>query len=202
MARGAPLSAVAYEQRNIILFLAGAAFGAVSGAQVRIRTSKDLARQRRRRSHRCWDHIIAAPLWPMHGANLGTLLRTCDAVGACLAVPRLPWVPEALDRGNTLRRPACVHWTGRDACRWLEEQRSAGSYVVGVELADEAIRLADLPAARQRTIAVLGHERTGIPAEAVDLLDVAVEIPMVGSGASLNVAVAGSLVLYRLAGLI
>jgi hypothetical protein len=26
----------------------------------------------------------------MHGANLGTLLRTCDAVGACLAVPRLP----------------------------------------------------------------------------------------------------------------
>jgi len=38
--------------------------------------------------------------------------------------------------------------------------------------------------------------------EAVELLDVAVEIPMVGSGASLNVAVAGSLVLYRLAGLI
>ena len=35
---------------------------------------------------------------------------------------------------------------------------------------------------------------------AVDLLDVAVEIPMIGSGASLNVAVAGSLVLYRLAG--
>ena len=43
---------------------------------------------------------------------------------------------------------------------------------------------------------------TGLPSEAVELLDVAVEIPMVGSGASLNVAVAGSLVLYRLAGLI
>ena len=138
----------------------------------------------------------------MHGANLGTLLRTCDAVGACLAVPRLPWVPEALARGNTLRRPACVHWTSRDACQWLRDQRSAGSLVVGVELAEEAIRLGDLPAARQRTIAVLGHERAGIPAEVVDLLDVAVEIPMVGSGASLNVAVAGSLVLYRLAGLI
>jgi tRNA (guanosine-2'-O-)-methyltransferase len=57
-------------------------------------------------------------------------------------------------------------------------------------------------AARRWTIAVLGHEQTGIPPEAVELLDVAVEIPMVGSGASLNVAVAGSLVLYRLAGLI
>ena len=127
----------------------------------------------------------------MHGANLGTLLRTCDAVGACLAVPPLRWVPEALARGNTLRRPACVHWTGPDACRWLGEQRSAGSRIVGVELADEAVRLAGLPSARQRTVAVLGNERTGIPPEAIELLDVAVEIPMVGTGASLNVAVAG-----------
>jgi tRNA (guanosine-2'-O-)-methyltransferase len=172
----------------------------MSGPQIRVRPRKELARQRRRHGHSCWDHILAAPLWPMHGANLGTLLRTCDAVGACLAVPRLPWVPAALARGNTLRRPACVHWVGRDACQWLGDQRAAGSLIVGVELADEAVRLADLPAARRRTIAVLGHERTGIPAEAIDLLDVAVEIPMIGSGASLNVAVAGSLVLYRLAG--
>jgi tRNA (guanosine-2'-O-)-methyltransferase len=174
----------------------------VSGPQIRARTRRDITRQRRARGHQCWDHLIAAPLWPLHGVNLGTLLRTCDAVGACLAVPRLPWVPEALARGNTLRRPACVHWTGRDACAWLARQRAAGSRIIGVELADEAIRLADLPAARQRTIAVLGHEQTGIPPEAIDLLDVAVEIPMVGSGASLNVAVAGSLVLYRLAGLL
>jgi tRNA (guanosine-2'-O-)-methyltransferase len=34
----------------------------------------------------------------------------------------------------------------------------------------------------------------------MELTDVAVEIPMIGTGASLNVAVAGSLVLYRLAG--
>jgi tRNA (guanosine-2'-O-)-methyltransferase len=144
---------------------------------------------------------MAAPLWPLHGANLGTLLRTCDAVGACLAVPRLAWVPEALARGNTLRRPACVHWAGQDPCRWLENQRVAGWRVLGIELAEEAVRLADVPAARQPTIAVLGHEQTGIPPEALDLLDGAIEIPMVGTGASLNVAVAGSLVLYRLAGL-
>ena len=167
---------------------------------MRVRSRADLAGQRRARSHGCWDHLIAAPLWPLHGANLGTLLRTCDAVGACLAVPRLPWVPDALGRGNTLRRHACVHWTSRDVTRWLAAQRAAGSRIVGVELADEAVRLADLPAARQRTVAVLGHEQTGIPSEAVELLDLAVEIPMIGTGASLNVAVAGSLVLYRLAG--
>jgi tRNA (guanosine-2'-O-)-methyltransferase len=138
----------------------------------------------------------------MHGANLGTLLRTCDAVGACLVVPKKPWVAEAVARGDTLRRPGCVHWVRDDPCEWLQQQRLAGSQVVGVELADEAISLADLPPARRRTVAVLGHEATGIPPEALDLLDIAVEIPMVGTGHSLNVAVAGSLVLYRLAGLL
>ncbi|MFC7550914.1 TrmH family RNA methyltransferase [Plantactinospora sp. GCM10030261] len=144
---------------------------------------------------------MAAPLWPMHGANLGTLLRTCDAVGACLAVPPFDWVNGALERGNTLRHPTCVHRIG-SPLRWLDRERRAGAHVLGVELADEAIRLADLPAARRRTIVVLGHEADGIPPEALNLLDAAVEIPMVGHGLSLNVAVAGSLVLYKVAGLL
>lgn len=137
----------------------------------------------------------------MHGVNLGTLLRTCDAVGACLVVPPFAWVDEALARGNTLRRPACVHRTG-NPLRFLADERRHGTHIVGVELADEAIRLADLPAATRRTVVVLGHEATGIPPEALDLLDVAVEIPMLGTGLSLNVAVAGSLVLYKIAGLV
>lgn len=173
---------------------------AASSPAIRVRPRKELRRVRRR-SHSCWDHLIVAPLWPLHGANLGTLLRTCDAVGACMAVPRHPWVPEALDRGNTLRGRSCVHWVN-DPVTWLTRQRASGTGIVGVELADEAIRLADLPAARSRTVAVLGHERDGIPPEALDLLDLAVEIPMVGTGHSLNVAVAASLVLYKLAGLL
>jgi tRNA (guanosine-2'-O-)-methyltransferase len=168
--------------------------------RIRIKDGGDLA-YRRQRTHSCFNHLLAAPLWPLHGVNLGTLLRTCDAVGACLVVPRLPWVPEALGRGNTLRRPACVHWIAGDPTRWLERQRQPGTRVLGVELADEAIRLPELPMARERTVVVLGHESTGIPSPALDLLDAAVEIPMIGTGQSLNVAVAGSLVLYRLAGL-
>lgn len=137
----------------------------------------------------------------MHEANLGTLLRTCDAVGACLAVPSFRWVDAALARGNTLRRPSCVHRLG-DPAGWLARERAGGSRLVGVELADEAIRLADLPVADRRTVMILGHEATGIPPEVLDLLHCAVEIPMVGTGHSLNVSVAGSLVLYKLAGLI
>jgi tRNA (guanosine-2'-O-)-methyltransferase len=166
-----------------------------------IRTRTELRRQRRPRQHRCWGHIVIAPLWPKHGVNLGTLLRTCDAVGACMAVPRRGWVPAALDRGDTLRRRSCVHWV-TDPLSWLVHQRGCGARLLGVELADEAIRLGDLPAARQRTIVVLGHESDGIPPDALDLMDEIVEIPMIGIGLSLNVAVAGSLVAYKLAGMV
>src|SRR5258706_12798371 len=114
----------------------------MTGTLIRVRSRADISRQRRSRAHGCWDHLIAAPLWPLHGANLGTLLRTCDAVGACLAVPPFPWVAEALARGNTLRKPTCVHRVG-DPVTWLANERAAGSHVLGVELADEAIRLAD-----------------------------------------------------------
>lgn len=168
---------------------------------IRVRTRGELHAARRPRPHRCWGHLVAAALWPLHGTNLGTLLRTCDAVGACLAVPPFRWVDEAVARGNTLRRPGCIHRIASPT-GWLQTERANGSHIVGVELADEAIRLADLPAANRRTIMVLGHEATGIPPEALDLLDCAVEIPMIGTGHSLNVAVAGSLVLYKLAGLI
>jgi tRNA G18 (ribose-2'-O)-methylase SpoU len=165
-----------------------------------VRTRSELKAQRRRR-HRCFDHLLAAPLWPKYGVNLGTLLRTCDAVGACLVVPHRPWIDDALDRGNTLRRPSCVHRVARPL-DWLAQQRASGSAIVGVELADGAVRVGDLPAARRRTVVVLGHESEGIPYEALPLLDTMVEIPMVGTGLSLNVAVAGSLVLYKLAGLL
>lgn len=77
-----------------------------------------------------------------------------------------------------------------------------GSVVLAVELADDAVRLGELKPTTKRTVILLGHEHSGIPVDAWPLLDRVVEIPMVGVGASLNVAVAGSLVLYRLAGLI
>jgi tRNA (guanosine-2'-O-)-methyltransferase len=173
----------------------------MSAAPMWVRTTAELRDRRRKRAHSCWDHLLIAPLWPKYGVNLGTLLRTCDAVGACLAVPHRPWIREALGKGNTLRRSSCAHWVN-EPLGWLAAQRRAGSDIVGVELTDESIRLAELPAARRRTVVVLGYESSGIPTEATVLLDRAVEIPMVGTGLSLNVAVAGSLVAYKLAGLV
>ena len=141
-------------------------------------------------------------MWVAFEANLGTLLRTCDAVGACMAVPDTAHYRQALAHGDTLglSRRSCMHWVaGKD--RWIECQRAAGWRIVAVELANGAISLPWLQPAQQRTVVLLGHERYGIPEEHVEAADACVQIPMVGLGASLNVAVAGSLVLYRLAGM-
>ena len=144
---------------------------------------------------------VSSPLWVAFEANLGTLLRTCDAAGACMAVPDTAHYRQALGRGDTLRRRPHIHWVQRSKLRWVADQRNLGSAIVAVELADDAVALARLEPARRRTVILLGHEHHGVPEDAWPLLDQVVEIPMVGQGASLNVAVAGSLVLYRLAGL-
>lgn len=164
---------------------------------------RDIRRARRLRQHGCWDHLLVAPLWVAYRANLGTLLRTCDAVGGCMAVPDSDHYREALQIGDTLRlaRRPCIHWLDAHRERWIEAQRAAGWRIVAVELAEEATALPRLEPARTRTLVLLGHEHNGIPPALVHDADECVEIPMVGRGASLNVAVAGSLVLYRLAGL-
>ncbi len=163
---------------------------------------KQLRGVRRQRKHGCWDHLIIAPLWVAYQENLGTLARTCDAVGACLAVPATEHYDKALARGDTLgpKRQPCIHRVHGDRTAWVEAQTKT-SAVVAVELAEGATPLTLLEPARRRTVVLLGHEHEGIPDEVIDLAEQVVEIPMIGAGASLNVAVAGSLVLYRLAGL-
>ena len=76
-----------------------------------------------------------------------------------------------------------------------------GLKIIGVELDEDSIQLQHVRQAVTHTVVLLGHEHSGLPPEVRSYLDQVVEIPMVGVGQSLNVAVAGSLVLYKLAGL-
>jgi tRNA (guanosine-2'-O-)-methyltransferase len=171
----------------------------MSGAKTKPR---ELRARRRTARHGCWGHLTIAPLWVAYDANLGTLLRTCDAIGACLAVPRTDHYRQALRVGDTLRgRRPCLHWVAPTKEAWLDRQRADGRRLVAVELAEGAISLPRLEPAREPTVLLLGHEHHGVPDDVLAQVDGCVEIPMVGWGGSLNVAVAGSLVAYRLAGL-
>jgi tRNA G18 (ribose-2'-O)-methylase SpoU len=156
--------------------------------------------ERRRAPIPCTNHLIVAPLWVAFTANLGTLLRTCDAVGACMAVLDTAHYRQALRTGDTLPVRPCLHWVDSKV-GWIERQQREGAQIIGVELDEDSILLAQLRQARSRSIVLLGHEHQGLPPEVWPYLNQVVEIPMMGVGGSLNVAVAGSLVLYKLAGL-
>ncbi len=165
------------------------------------RSRRHGSRQQPHRPHGCWDHLLLAPLWLAYQANLGTLLRTCDAVGACMAIPRTPHYRQSLEQGDTLKRRPHLHWVKGDRIEWIASQQQRGLRILAVEVVEDATPLPLLTAARAPTLVLLGHEGVGVPEEAWHLVDEFVRIPMVGSGRSLNVAVAGSLVAYRLAGL-
>jgi tRNA (guanosine-2'-O-)-methyltransferase len=84
---------------------------------------------------------VVAPLWVAFESNLGTLLRTCDAVGACIAVPDTRHYWNCLARGDTLghgRRP-CIHLVKPDKDAWIAAQRADGWEIVAVELAEDAL---------------------------------------------------------------
>jgi tRNA G18 (ribose-2'-O)-methylase SpoU len=118
-----------------------------------------------------------------------------------MAVPDTEHYRTALERGDTLIRRPHIHWIKQPKDLWIEQERKRGSRIMAIELAEDATPLTRLEPARERTVVLLGHEHHGVPDELWPSIDEVVEIPMIGKGASLNVAVAGSLVLYRLAGL-
>jgi tRNA G18 (ribose-2'-O)-methylase SpoU len=110
-----------------------------------------------------------------------------------MAIPETDHYLQALKRGDTLSARPCLHWVD-SKIGWIDRQQRQGARIIGVELDEDSISLRQVRQALGRSVVLL-------PPEVRPFLDQVVEIPMMGVGHSLNVAVAGSLVLYKLAGL-
>jgi len=129
--------------------------------------------------------------------NLGTILRTCDAVSAAGVI----LVGDAVDPFDqaTVRATMGALFTQRFVRASLAEfsawKASQNCLLVGTSPAAQT----DYQAARYPAPVVLwmGGERKGLPAEFQQLCDVMVRIPMVGRSDSLNLAVATSVLLYE-----
>ena len=134
---------------------------------------KDLRADRRRQPRGCPDHLIVAPLWVAYQPNLGTLLRTCEpATRLARAWPCQPRrTTKRHSRGATRCRRPHIHWLHGSKSGWIEREREIGARIVAVELADDAVPLGALDAARVRTVLLLGHEHNGVPDEVWPLLD-------------------------------
>lgn len=86
--------------------------------------------------------------------------------------------------------------TRRSLAAPLRKLREQGYTLVGLEQASGSVSLPEFPFPRQ-TALVIGHERKGIEAEILALLDAVVEIPVYGRPHSFNAATATAIALYE-----
>jgi tRNA G18 (ribose-2'-O)-methylase SpoU len=151
-------------------------------------------RQRRREEYRRGLRPIAIAAWNITKEhNVGSLVRTAHAVAAeeVVLVGDREWNVEAARTAELYTRVTQVS----DAAafrRYLEEKKWD---LVAVELDPRAVNLFDAEYP-QRPCFLLGAELGGIPADLLGEAKLIVQIPQWGLVPSLNLAVAGSIVLY------
>ena len=141
----------------------------------------------------CW---VAHPCVRSPG-NLGTILRTSEAVGGAgvilLDETTDPYDPTAVRATmGALFAQHCVRATREELLRWKHR-----THALLVGTSPEASQAYTAVTYQHPTILLMGEERKGLPADLQALCDVMVSIPMVGQGDSLNLAIASSLMLYE-----
>ncbi len=145
----------------------------------------------------------AGPLWMVAQSlrdpgNIGTILRTGDAVGAggliLLDDSADPYSVEAVRASMGAiftQRVASARWP--DFLAWL---RSGPGQLVGTSLKTDRDYLAatyDRPC-----FLLIGNEQAGLPAEYEAACDLLVKIPMAGRADSLNAAVAAAVMAFQI----
>ena len=128
--------------------------------------------------------------------NLGTLIRTADAVGmdAVLIPPETtdPFAPKVVRAGMGAHFRLPIHATGWDEIRQVG--KSASLQVFLADMDGKPCWDVDL---HPPLALIVGGEAEGASAEARKLADEKISIPMAGKTESLNAAVAGSVLMFE-----
>ncbi len=150
------------------------------------------------------DGVVVVLDRPARPGNLGTIIRTADALGAraVLTIGHGAHVydPQTIRAsvGSLFSLPVVPVPSNDGLVRWVEAWRAEAP--VRVYATDEAgdVPLRPGAALSRPAVLLLGTERTGLARALRDLADVTLAIPMAGSASSLNVAVAHGIVLHHL----
>ena len=138
--------------------------------------------------------------------NVGSFFRTCDAFAieriALCGITATP--PDREIHKTALGAELTVEWNRyATTTECIEQLKNEGYTVLAIEQVENSVMLQNLgelidSAANDKKYAlVFGNEVDGVSQQAVDMCDGAIEIPQAGTKHSLNVSVAGGVVLWN-----
>jgi tRNA G18 (ribose-2'-O)-methylase SpoU len=159
------------------------------------RARRDVRRALRRDHYRAGLRPMALAGWNTSKEhNVGSLVRTAHAAAAAevVLVGDREWNIEAAKTADLYTDVVILP----DEDAFLVHLETAGFQLVSVELHERSVSLfdAEFP---DRPCFLLGAEIGGVPKRLIDASEVVVQIPQWGLVPSLNLAVAGSIVLYH-----
>jgi len=139
--------------------------------------------------------------------NVGSLFRTADAVGI-KHIYIVGYTPTPLDRfGKPQKDIAKTALGAEQTVSWeyvktlaplLAKLKKQDYCIVAIEQAQNSLDYKKVNVKSEKTVCILGNEVNGLTPSILKKVDIVAEIPMKGMKESLNVAVAGGVVLFRL----
>ena len=161
-----------------------------------------IVKQKHKTMDQCpWEgfSLGAALVTPQDPGNLGTILRTLDAVGAdglfLLEGGVDPFHPSAVRASmGTIFWVPVYEGSFSNLVRWVKKNQIT---LVGTS-AHASQDYHTLQKIGARRMLLLGSEQKGLSQEQMDACDVVVSLPMRGRASSLNLSVAAGILLYTL----
>jgi 23S rRNA (guanosine2251-2'-O)-methyltransferase len=133
--------------------------------------------------------------------NVGSVFRTSDAFAiqkiVLCGITATP--PNREITKTAIGATESVDWIYfEDTVSALTELKTQGYYIIGVEQTDQSISLDDFNISKEKIAVIFGNEVDGVSDEALEMLDISMEIPQFGTKHSLNVSVCAGIVLWEM----
>lgn len=133
------------------------------------------------------------------GLNVGAFFRSSDAFGIekIILCGLSPAPPHKEINKSAIGATLSMDWAyEKDIATALKDLKDKNYTIIGIEQTNESIALSDFTNIPDKLAIVMGNEVDGISDVALDLLDMAIDIPQYGTKHSLNVAVCAGVCLY------
>ncbi|MBK1894692.1 RNA methyltransferase [Chryseobacterium paridis] len=145
--------------------------------------------------------VILDNIRSMH--NVGATFRTADAflIEKIILCGITPQPPHREIHKAALGATESVDWGYEsDINTTIQDLKSQGFEIIGIEQTSNSTMITDFTIDKSKKYAlILGNEVDGISDEALENIDVFLEIPQLGTKHSLNVSVCGGLVMWEFA---